>query len=401
MCASALAALVLGGVLGSVVTPSGTASRGGVGLGFLPEPGWFVLQSGARASTTSPAVAVASNVPFAPEDDVGGGAESSALPYSTLLGLPSDGVVITVTFTPRGDDPWHDRSFSPRELPLRLPPELPQQPTLIQPRSEEPLGVHRISAAVNDHNLDIHLYFGVPRPSAEVHADAERQLARLVVRADKEERRPIAVAAGPAPLQAAAVATLDRTYSCTARASGGIYEIEARARAGIARRSSGWTEVALAALSTGTDTGGVTTVLDNELAWVTAGRPSAHATVVPDPFPGVTYPVSAWGTVAVNAKLCKPSSKRIPLTSTTLGGGAASQLGDDLDCATPRRVLVRIQATLPSTKLKRHRDFLRTTAPAREARLAVRTEAGKALVYAEVGESGRAQLYTARTCSED
>jgi hypothetical protein len=103
----------------------------------------------------------------------------------------------------------------------------------------------------------------------------------------------------------------------------------------------------------------------------------------------------------VNARLCKPSSQRIPLTSTTLGGGAASQLGDDLDCATPRRVLVRIQATLPSTKLKRHRDFLRTTAPARKARLAVRTEGGKALVYAEVAESGRAKLYTARTCRED
>jgi hypothetical protein len=392
-------ALVLGVGLGALIAPSGTAARGPVGLGFLTESGWYVLQSGARASTSSPAVAIASNVPFDPDDDVGGAAESSALPYSTLLRLPEHGVVIAVTFTPRGEEPWRDEYFRPQRLPLRLPAIVPRARFGAQLRPEAPLGVHGIHAAVNGHNVDLQIYYGTPRPSREVLEVAQRQLDLLVVRPGptvERARRPLAAA----PLTSA-TAVLDRTYSCATRFSGGIHEIDARARAGIGRSGSSWTQVPIAALSTGTDTGGVVTVLENELAWVSAGRPTSHSTVVPDPYPGVTYPMRTWGTVAVNRTFCKATSKRIPLTRRGLSGGAVTALGDDYDCVTPRRVLLRIRAVLPSAKLKQHRDFLRTTEPAREARLAVRTQSGKPIAYADVFRNGRARLFTAQGCGSD
>ena len=73
-----------------------------------------------------------------------------------------------------------------------------------------------------------------------------------------------------------------------------------------------------------------------------------------------------------------------------------------VDCATPRRVLVRIRATLRgSATLKSYRGFLRTTSPARTAEIAVSTPSGKPLAYAQVFESGNARLFAAKGCVED
>jgi hypothetical protein len=193
---------------------------------------------------------------------------------------------------------------------------------------------------------------------------------------------------------------MDRTYSCTTRPSGGIREIEVRAQAGL-RAARDWNPVALASVSTGTATGGVTTVLDNELGWVTAGRPSTSATVVPDPGFGVTYPVRVWGTLAVNRTLCRPAQTRIPLTGAGLRNASVTPLGDDLDCSASDRILFRLRATASSPALKKHRQFVRTTSPLAAAALAVRTQSGRPLVYAEVSQSGKARLFTAKGCVSD
>lgn len=393
-------AIGLGVGIGAAVTPSGTAARGAVGLGFLPESGWYVLQSGARASSSSPAVAIASNVPFAADDDVGGAAESSALPYSTLLRLPEHGVVIAVTFTPRGEEPWRDRSFTARKLPLRLPAAIPKGQFGAQLRPEEPLGVYGVDAAVNGHNVDLHVYFGSPQPSAEVIEIAQRQLDLLVVRPIREAQPKSNPST--AGREAVPTAVIDNTYVCATSPLGGIYEIEARARTGTRQvdAPSTWFQLPLAAVTSG----GVRSsaaALDNMLAWVSAGRPSETTTVIPNPFADFSYPVRVWGTLAVNRKLCRPSSKRVPFTRTGLTGGPASQLGEELDCVAPRRVLMRMRAIAGSAALKQYRQFVRTTEPVREARLAVRTEAGKPLVYAEVFDSGKARLFTARGCAPD
>jgi hypothetical protein len=46
-------------------------------------------------------------------------------------------------------------------------------------------------------------------------------------------------------------------------------------------------------------------------------------------------------------------------------------------------------------------EFLSSHVPIREARIAVRTLAGQPLSYAEVRESGKATLFTARRCVPD
>jgi hypothetical protein len=395
-----VAAIGLGVGIGASVAPSGTAARGPVGLGFLPEPGWFVLQSGARASTSSPAVAIASNVPFAADDDVGGAAESSALPYSTLLRLPDHGVVIAATFTPRGVEPWLDARFVSRTLPLRLPASVPKAQFGAQLRPEEPLGVYGMDAAVNGHNVDLHVYFGSPQPSADVIERAQRQLSLLVVRAIREAR-PVHT---PSASRRAALprAVIDHTYVCATAPLGGIYEIEARARAGTrqAGAPSTWFQLPLASVTTG----GVRSsaaALDNMLTWVSAGRPSDTTTVIPNPFADFSYPIRAWGTLAVNRRLCRPTSARVPFTRKGLTGGAASQLGEELDCVSPRRVLVRVRAIASSSTLKQYRQFVRTTEPVQEARLAVQVPSGKPVIYAELFQSGKARLFTARGCAPD
>lgn len=390
-------ALVLGVGLGSVIAPSGTAARESVGLGFLPEPGWFVLQSGARASTSFPAVAMASSVPFHPDDDIGGAPESSGLPYSTLLGLPPHGIVITATFTPRGEEPWRDAVFPSRDLPLRLSTVAAKGRFGGLFRPDAPLGVYALDAAVNGHNLTLLVYFGAPEPSSELVERAQAQLDRLVVHAAKPSK--LARTARPTA-RVTASAVIDRTYTCATRASGGVREIEVRAQAGL-RRAGAWDPVALASVSTGTATGSVATALDNKLGWVTAGRPSATATVVPDPGFGVTYPVRVWGTLAVNRTLCEFAQARVPLTRAGLRGVPVTPLGDDLDCAAPRRILFRLRGSTSSTALKKHRQFVRTTTPIVVSTLAVRTQSGKPLVYAEVTESGTARFFTAPSCVSD
>jgi hypothetical protein len=134
----------LGFSLGSSVTPSGTASRNVVGFGFLPDPGWKVVQTaGARPGTTT---AVASR----------------------------DGIALSVRSTPRGD-PAEDVTYPSRELPLQVADgrRPAGDPTQLQLR-----------AGVGGYNVDARISFQ-RSPTSAMLATAQRQLNRLVVAADR------------------------------------------------------------------------------------------------------------------------------------------------------------------------------------------------------------------------
>ena len=223
-------AIGLGVGVGSLVAPSGTAAREPSGLGFVPEPGWFALQSPPAAVQGQPAVAVASNVPFAPDDVADGLVDPSGLPYSTLLMLPPRGVVIVGVMTNVNDQP-HLAGLFPdyddAELPLRLRSAVPYIQWGAQVRPDEPLAHYQLRARIGDYNVDLTFYFGTPTPSSRLLAEAQRQLDGLVVASTKpRDHEAASLQAGD--VTASAPAVIDRTVLCSTAALGGIYGVEAR-----------------------------------------------------------------------------------------------------------------------------------------------------------------------------
>lgn len=394
----------LGFGLGSSVTPSSSAAGPAVGLGFLPEPGWDVLQTGARPTEVRSAVAITANVPLARDDTARDVRLASGLPYSTLLTLPRRGIVIVARFTVRNAESDPRNLFPRRTLPLRLRDASPSTAFSVQVRPERPLGQYLLRAGVNGHNVELQIYFGTSTP-APIHIEAaQRQIDRLVVspttRSASVEARAFPLR--PTSVQAtAAERIVDRTLLCATALIGGAREIEARGHRGTGRSSSVWDRPAWVAVSTGAGTSGIgnPSLLDNSLAWITAGRPSATATFVERPFVGDNYRIRIFGTLAINGRLCRPAKVRIALGPTRLQGGALGPFEDEFTCATARRVVIRVRAVLATPGVLRgFRSFARTTIPVREAQLAVQTESGKRLAYGEVFPSGKARLFTAGTC---
>jgi len=392
-------AIGLGVGVGSLVAPSGTAAREPSGLGFVPEPGWFSLQSPPAAVQGQPAVAVAANVPFARDDVVDGLADPSGLPYSTLLTLPPRGVVIVGVMTKVIDQPHHAGLFpdyDEAELPLRLSKAVPYVQWGAQVRPDQPLAHYQLRARIGDYNVDLTFYFGIPAPSSRLLAEAQRQLDSLIVAATKP-RDGEAVPPQAREVTASAPAVIDRTVVCSTTVLGGIYGVEARVYSGIRESATEWRQLPFAAVSTGGSAGVRNTpeLLGNSLAWITAGKPSSSTTL--DSGWGAS-PVRSSGTIALRTTGCTKTTARVPLTARGLRGGAAGPFGEEVDCPT-RRVLVRIRATLESSaKLQKASGFLRTQVAVRTAQLAVRTQGGRQLVYADVAASGKARLFTARGC---
>lgn len=107
------------------------------------------------------------------------------------------------------------------------------------------------------------------------------------------------------------------------------------------------------------------------------------------------------GALGINIALCSSTRATVPLSPRGLGGGAAGPLGEELKCVTPSRVHVRVRATFatPVTlELDRKDDWQGASARIAKGQLAVRTLSGKPLVYAEVADSGKARVFTARSC---
>lgn len=201
------------------------------------------------------------------------------------------------------------------------------------------------------------------------------------------------LAVGAAQAGQEATFVLDRTYSCAVPIRGGIYQLENRAHSG-ARIGNAWSKLAYAGIRAGVFSGGTA----NLLAWVSAGTPTKTTTVDQEFW---TFDPKAFGTVGINGTACNPTSARIPLSPDGLRGGVAERLGSELTCDVPRRVLVRVRAVLTTRATLRGREFETVHVPVREAKVAARTPAGKPLAYAEVSQSGRARLFTAKGCDAE
>jgi hypothetical protein len=200
--------------------------------------------------------------------------------------------------------------------------------------------------------------------------------------------------------QGATARVIDRTMVCSAALNGGIFEVEMSAQAGAVRRRSTWRKPAIAMLTTG-NTASSAQALDHVLAWGVAGAPTRDATVIPDPFPGFTYPIRAWGTLAMTTR-CGVSRARPALSSGGLRGGRVDALGQTFDCPSPRRVLVRVRAVLAAdSSLTTRRGNLGTTVPVTDVRIVLATPTGKRLAYTALAASGSARLFTAPSCVRD
>jgi hypothetical protein len=198
-----------------------------------------------------------------------------------------------------------------------------------------------------------------------------------------------------------APAVIDRTLLCsTLRIGGGLHQFEVRAQTGVRENRATWKWLAFAGVRIGHITRGPAQ-LEDSLAWAAAGRASQR-TNLEELDPAWPYPAKTYGTLALNRESCRPSRARVPLTAKGLSGGLADAFGDAYDCPAPRRVLIRVRATLRArAPIYRDRQFLKTKADLKSAYLAIRTPADKQLAFAAVFESGKARLFTAPSCLAD
>jgi hypothetical protein len=397
-----VAAIVLGVTAGSLTAPTGAAAREPATLGFVPEPGWFALQSPPPVVPGQQTVAVAANVPFARDDTIHGLVEPSGLPYSTLLGLPPKGIVVVASMT--SDAPLHrapvlaNPMYPEAKLPLRLRDGASNLQLGAQVRPDQPLAQRQLRARIGRYDVDVAVYFGVSYPTDAQLDAAQRQLEGLVIRPVRRPQRAAPMSSPAAP----AVAVIDHTYTCNTTFLGGLYELKNRGHAGI-RAGSGWSKLPYVVAGSGgwaAPLTGLSSAPGYSLAWITAGVPSAGTTVGGN---GEVFNVRGGGTIGVNASVCRPSSAKVALGSAGLDGGAISTSWVAIDCIVSRRVLVRLRATVDGTTALRERAriFVATNAPAREAEIAVRTPAGRLLSYAQVNRTGAARLFTAKGCMRE
>ena len=161
--AGLLVATGLGFGVASWITPTSSArpDTDVEGLGFLPAPGWTVVQAGLPGSAES-ARAVAANVPIHPPNPEIG------LPAPALGSWPSWGILIVATLRARGD-PAVDARFPVRSLPLRFADAVPVSET-----------EHVLRAGVGGYNVEASIGFG-SEPTAGMLRQADAQISRLVV----------------------------------------------------------------------------------------------------------------------------------------------------------------------------------------------------------------------------
>jgi hypothetical protein len=177
---------------------------------------------------------------------------------------------------------------------------------------------------------------------------------------------------------------IDRTVRCSITLSGGVRQLTVQGQAGVRdiKDRSKWFALAHASVYR----------TDNEGSFgVQAGAPKSSTGQ-----PG--QDTTMWMGIA----RCTPASSKIPFTTARLSGGAASQLLERYDCGAAKRIFVRIRAEFGApTSLRLTSGTLFTYTPVKAGYLAVRTEAGKPLVYAEVFETGKARLFLAANCVRD
>ncbi|MBD0338660.1 MAG: hypothetical protein ICV67_05160 [Thermoleophilia bacterium] len=381
------AALVGAGVgIGALIAPSGTAAPGVVGLGFLPERGWSVLQNGGDGTPVRPAIAIAANVELSPDDDPDG------LPLSTLETLAPEGVVIVASFIARGEQEYYDRLFPETSLPLRAGHASRGIEFGADVRPGRPLGQYQLRASVNGHNVDVNFYFGSDAPTAAMLADAQRQLDLMVVRPAPVRYRPTTEAAEE---------IVDRTYACTNTEKAGVRKIAIIGTRGF-RQGATWKWPASVEILN--DGGPIT-----KLARVTLPNGVSYAPSVDTNwgFKAAAAAGSATdGAVALWSKwarACAVTSVQVPLSTRGLIGSASDYFGDSFVCRdVPRRVYVRVRGVYRSQPEAFRPDaktgYLHASGVVSEGAVAVRLESGRPLLLGTVAASGKAEIFKARTC---
>ena len=386
--------LALGIGIGALVAPSGQAAKDAVGLGFLPAPGWLAFQTGGEVNPVFQTVAIASNVPLAPEDQVAGAADPSGLPLATLEKLPPNGVVIVASFTRSTSlDGALNSDLTSRDLPLRLSEATRYVQYGTQVRPEDPLGQWEIRAIVNRHVVDVIVYFGTTTPSAALRADANRQLERLVVQRSASPPHedgqlfPSRAAAASKATGVAAANVIDRTLSCATGVQAGAHVIFVGTQTGFKKDGVYQT---LAQGNVTTAGSRVTSQPNNyqpQLVAMTAGFP---------PKPPLTS-----GGVGYDGKRCVPVKANVPFTKRGLTGGIANQIGEQSQCFPPGKVLVHVRVVFfskPAVKVDKKSRFFQAVGRVKLGQIAVRSATGKPLVYVDVVDSGRSRGFTAGSC---
>jgi hypothetical protein len=184
-----------------------------------------------------------------------------------------------------------------------------------------------------------------------------------------------------APASETASRVVDRTLLCRTGYSGGARLVLINARSA-ARHGDKLDWLAQAFVST---PGNPLSTQNSQptLAGVSAGWP-------------VPPPLTSGGLGYDNAR-CGPSRAKVALSSRGLTGGVANAFGDELRCIVGKTVLVRIRATFrqPVTEEPtKAGDYVNALGRVDRGQLAVRTLAGKPVLYADVAEGGRARLFT-------
>ena len=193
---------------------------------------------------------------------------------------------------------------------------------------------------------------------------------------------------------------IDRTFLCTNAVQAGIREITVSARRGF-QQSGKWEWLAGASVM---HFGGASVRErrgSSDQQW--AVGMAAGAGAVPEGRLGNNPGISIRSRERNSA--CSPSRARVRLSTRGLSGGAVDYFSDEFKCVVPRRILVRLRGVFGSpASLQPAGDpgpfrTLQANGPLQEGAIAVRTQAGKPLLFATVSESGRARLFTARSCA--
>jgi hypothetical protein len=376
-------ALLLGSgfgfALGTSDTSSSTAANAPVGLGFLPERGWSVLQTAKRATLAEEAIAIAANVPLSPDD------AADRLPYSTMLGLPRNGVVMLASFTARGDE-FRDQHYPVRSLPLRL---RDAEPGSLQVRPKRPLGQYRLHAGINGHNVEVTVYFGTPRPTRALITSAQRQLDRLVVR-PVDGRRQVEQRAFPMRAQLggrAASRVIDRTFVCTLSAAPGEpRELDLLAMPPYEDDFRNFHVPAFIGASSGRVI--ATPITDRSNRVFVRARPYS--------IPSRILPAGVYA----NARSCTGTRSTVPLSSRGLPGPPI-EFNQESECLLRGRVLVRVRAVLntPASWRPAGEGYAGARANVAEAALAVRsTRTRKPLAFIQLRAQGKTRSWISPGC---
>jgi hypothetical protein len=374
-----LAGSGLGFALGSSSTLAGTAAAGPIELGFVPARGWNVLQAASKATRGRPArQAIAANVPLRPEDDADG------IPYATLLGLPSNGVVVVANFT--------SGTSSRAKLPLRLRDARPYGDAQLRPTN--PLGQYRLSAQVSGYGVDVDVYFGTRRPAPAVITAAQRQLDRLVVQSVgasnpvAERALPMrpAGASGSGVTGQAASRIVDRTFRCTPFALGdGLRGLEVVARP---LGSKEFQNPNSSPGFLGVSSGGFSATSDLVSVRAAAWQRFRNRPRTPEG-------------VFVHAGRCTEARVSVRLSPAGLAGPPV-QWSEDRECPLRGRVLVRMRAVLrsPAAWQRIDRTYVGARQEVVEAAVAVKSErTRKAVGFSELGPGGKTRLWVSSGCT--